>query len=45
MVADTKDCCSLEFAKRNYVSNDNESSSLKPRAVDSEVLVRGVKCL
>ena len=31
MVADTSDCCSLEFAERDWVSNDNESSNLKPR--------------
>ena len=27
MVADTSDCCSLKFAERNGVSNDNENSS------------------
>ena len=45
MFADTSDCCSLELAKRNWVSDDNEcSSSSKPRVEFRSTRPR-VKCL
>ena len=35
MVADDSDCCRLEFAERNWVSNDNKSSSLKSPQINN----------